>query len=852
MKILMEHGERLFLTAVFEGAEHADMKGLLKRAVQSMEEEHGSILESWSGDMEEVAGIQEEVDTLTESKFFVKKNLEGVKLDNERVRISDKALESLKGLSKGSAIMVILEDLHWADESSLFVLKYIARNIGDENILLLGTFRPGESDLFQNALEGMMEEGSVEELALQKLGEDSVSRLADEIYPGHDFPATLIENLSGQCEGNPLFVKEMLWQMGQEGSIVRDGEKYLLVNEDYSIPDSVQEVVGKRLDNLHAGAMALAEYVSCIGREFDDNLALSYEYGKDASAALVTLKDHGIVHSKGNVMQFSHAIYRDYIYSSIGERWKRAYHKNLGEYLENTYTDRLDEVIFDLARHFSRTKEHKKCTDYCTRAGEKAEGSYAMEQALEFYKEALDSLSGLDRTYAHDRTLDILERIGDIQAIIGKYDEAIGNFQKAKDNSEDKETKARMLRKSSTILTNKGDFDRSREFLEEARGVLGGASPRELGRILLGDATTYLRKGEFDEAMELYKGALDTFTKAEDSNDEDLAAALNGIGNVHLTRGEMNDALEVLESSLKIYERVGNAKDIALVLGNVGAGYHGLGKLDDALEYFNQSLEKREKVGDVWGIAMAQNNIGVAYQDKGELDKALESLNHSLEIVEKVGNKVGISIALYNISGLYLSKGELDRALEITRLGLEIQEKIEDKVGLAYSLYNIGRIYNYMGEPDRAKQHYEDCLAMCLDIGDKQYAIHPLCSSAELELVEGDAQGALVQVEKALGIAVENGVKGEEGLCHRVLGTVHREMEDWDKASEELGKAKTILEEVGHKEELARTFYDYALLYKAKGENNKAKEHLEKALTMFEEIGMKLWAERVRKELDGL
>jgi len=848
MKILIEHGADIFLTGVFGGEEHADMKPLLKRTLEGIEEQHGQLLETWSGQMEDIAPIQQEITKLADARFLVRRNLEGVNIETERLRIADEILEVLKRLSAEKPMLIFLEDLHWADESSFYVVNYLARNIRSSPIFLLGTLRPNESEALQGVVDGMNDEKILEEMVLEKLDLDHTVLIINKMFPQNDFPATLAERLFEQSKGNPLFVIEMLKGMHDDGSITLQAGQYTLVSDSFQIPATVEEVVNRRLEVLDPDTMAMVEYAACIGQRFDVSVAASNQLLKEPQASLEKLLASSILMKKNGTVEFSHAVFQSVIYDTIGERWKTGHHRNIGEHFESVNADNLDDVMYELARHFSRTKESGKIIEYCTKAGEKAESSYAMEQALEFYMQALGSLP--DRT--HDKTLDLLERVGDIQAIIGKLDEAIENFQKAKDLSENKGAKSRLLRKCSKILTNNGDFDRSLEFTKEASNILEGANPQEQGRILFDDGTTFWRKGEFDRAMELFKEALGTLEDHPLKEENDIVAVLNGIGNVHFHRGEMHDALEIYERTLKINERIGNAKDIAMLLGNVGGVYHGMGKLDDALEYFNQSLEMRKKLGDILGIAQTQNNIGVAYQDKGELDRALEAFHQSLEIAEKLGSKVGISIILYNIGGLYHSKGELDRALDIYNRGLEIREIIGDKAGLAYSLYNIGRINHTKGELDTAKRQYEECLTICLEVGDKQLSIHPICSLAELKLRDGDIQTALEQVEKALETASDIGIKGEEGLCHRVLGTVHREMEEWDRASEELEKSKAILEEVGHKEELARTLYDYALLFKAIGEPAKAKPHIEKALAMFEEMGMKLWVGKCKKALEDL
>ncbi|MCK4757277.1 MAG: AAA family ATPase, partial [Thermoplasmata archaeon] len=208
MKIMIEHGPHLFLTAVFKGIEHPDMTNTLRIAVNSIEEECGATLESWSGNLENVAQIQEKISSLANVKFMVRKDLEGVKLENERIRIADEVLEILRSLSGNGPLVLLLEDLHWADDSSLFVLNYLSRNIRSEKIMIAGTLRPDMGDGLQTTMENMSQEGSYVLMPLIQLGSDSVSSLVEAMHPGHEFPQSFIDHLASACKGNPFFVIE--------------------------------------------------------------------------------------------------------------------------------------------------------------------------------------------------------------------------------------------------------------------------------------------------------------------------------------------------------------------------------------------------------------------------------------------------------------------------------------------------------------------------------------------------------------------------------------------------------------------------------------------------------------------
>jgi predicted ATPase len=732
-----------------------------------------------------------------------------VRLNNERVRISDKALESLRSLSEESAILVVLEDLHWADESSLFVLRYLARNIGSLRILLLGTFRPGESDLFRTALEGMTDEGTVEDMALEKLGEDSVTRLAGLVYPGHVFPSTLMKNLTAQCEGNPLFVKEMLWQMGEEGSIVRDNEGYRLVNEDYAIPGSVQDLVGKRLGRIDMDAMALAEYASCVGREFDDNLALSCEYGKDVPGALGTLKGQGIIIEKENLIQFSHAVYQDFIYSSISDRWKRVYHKSLGEYYENAYRTNPDEVIYELARHYSRSGVHQKSLDYCIRAGEKAEATYAPEQAVEYYELALESLS----KQPHDtgEEADILARLGEVNTLMASFEKAIENLEKAYKSSDDKEFITRMMNKIAFIHMRQGDEDRASKLLHECLNIAEEADIRlQVARAHHHLAILNVKAADYSQALE----HLETSLEIEKDIDapELLTDTYHTLGMLYSRKGEMEKAIENYQEGVKYAEQVGDKVKLANVLGNIGIQYWFAGDMDTALDYFLQTLEIRKTIKDKSGMALSYDNIAGIYGIKGDLDKCLEYYERGIGIFRQTGEKIFLANLLSNVSLYYLHNEDLDTALKRADESLGYMLVTGSKRGAVHALVNLMNTHNKLGNPSKA-----------LELGDK-----------------------------ALSLADEVALDREKGLVYTALGSTYMTMTEYEKSRVEFEKAVEIFNKFEDKLSEATLHYEYALLHIRMDNPDKAKEHLETALAEFKRGSMDLWVRKCEEALEEL
>ncbi|MEW5937754.1 MAG: AAA family ATPase [Candidatus Thermoplasmatota archaeon] len=568
MKILIEHGTHLFLSAVVRGSEHQDMKALLRRTVHALEEKYGTVLGSWSGSMDEVMPIQEEISSLAGARFLVRRDLEGVKLENERLRIADRVLEVLVEMARTRPLLLILEDLHWAEESSLFVLNYLARNLRKEKMLIVGTLRPEEGAALRSTLEKMRDEEIVDEIALGELESGDVASLVNALYRQNEFPPAFVEQLARQCEGNPFFVTEMLRQMLAEGSIAKQEDKYVLVSEDYHIPDTVEDVVHRRLETLDPDAMALAEYASCIGREFERSVAFSLGTLRDAPAALDKLEVAGVVMANDGTAEFCHAIFQDVIYESIGGRWRSAYHKSLGEHYEEAYKDRIDEVLYELAKHFSRSNERQKAFDYCLRAGEKAENAFAPEQAITYYKDALPFLPKARLTDAGDKEIWILERLGNAHSLIGEYEAAIEHYTSALNNEKEKRKRADFHMKIAKVYEKMGEFEKGMEESDKGLELLRDEKCIETAKLLSAKGGAYMRTGSYDKASALLAKSLEIATKFNDK--KEIAQAHHSTGSIYLTTGNYEEALKHLEKALKITFMVGIFSESAKIMAGEG------------------------------------------------------------------------------------------------------------------------------------------------------------------------------------------------------------------------------------------------------------------------------------------
>jgi DNA-binding SARP family transcriptional activator len=354
--------------------------------------------------------------------------------EGARFRLFDAVTGLLTSVAAARPLVLVLDDLHAADEPSLLLLRFVARELGQSRLLIVGAYRdidPKLADPLATTLGELAREPVTRTVALAGLGEADVARYIELAAPGRS-ATDLTAVLHAETEGNPLFVGEIVRLLAAERRLDEP------VVAPLAIPQSVREVIGRRLRHLSQECNRLLTLASVLGREFDlDALAGVSELERRAILDLLdeATEARVVAAAPGAIsrMRFAHALIRDAAYHRLPRSARVQLHRQAGETLEVLYSSNLDPHLAELAHHFYESAaggNGEQAVDYARRAGARAVALLAYEEAVRLYRMAL---AALESTHAPDEPTrcELLLALGEALARSGEMRPAKEAFSRA-------------------------------------------------------------------------------------------------------------------------------------------------------------------------------------------------------------------------------------------------------------------------------------------------------------------------------------------------------------------------------------------------------------------------------------
>ncbi len=720
--------------------------------------------------------------------------------------------ECLKAASQDEPILIVIEDLHWADALSLDLLEQLAKALVGHAVCFVLAYRPSQAGQ-ASRLETLPQFTRVELHELTRgEAEQAIRAKLAQLYParGGVLPEGLVEALMARAQGNPFYMEELLNYVRDRGLDPSD-------LAHIELPDNLHALILSRIDELNEEEKVTLRVASVIGRLFRADWLTGYypELGafRSVRASLDGLSNLDITPLDSPEPEwrylFKHIVTHEVTYESLAYATRARLHEQLAKYLEGT-----DAAVEVIAFHYGRTDNTPKKIEYLRKSGEAAQRSFANDSALDYFSKLLALLTDDQEKFR------VHLMRGQVLELMGRYNEAGEDYRAALSSARgDLVSKASAQFALGKLDRLRGEYAKALDWLAQAHAArTQSKDPAGVAQTLIEQGMILTRTAEFDQAHATLEQALALSRQAADKAGE--ALALNSLGNLAWVQGEFDAARAHYEASMALRREIGEKSSIAASLSNLGAVALVRDDYASARPLLEESLSIRRGIGDKWGIATSLTNLGVMAMWQGRYGEARAAYEESLALRREMGDKVGTALSLFNLGNVALAQGAFVESLKLNEECLGLYREMGDKTGNASALCYIGIASLAAGDYDTARASLDQSLSVRQDIDDKAGKAYSLLGLGLLGLAQGtpDARKRILDALRlasgkvgletscligAAGLALH---EGDPSLAARLLGAVHAALTPLQLAVEPavnffhartLAKAKDALGEAG-------------------------------------------------------
>lgn len=548
----------------------------------------------------------------------------------------------LLGLARHRPLVLFIDNLHWADSSTIGFLGYLFRQEGARRINFLAAARPFSNRSKLMALvQALTRDDKLQRMPLSRLDQADVQIIAADlmggaIASGDDLqPAQLGDWLFQKSEGNPYILAELARsrrELQSSAGEQDDGVDRQMTSSD--IPESVYRLIQARLISLSEAARRVLDTSVAVGREFDFQV-VALAAGLSETAALDALDElvaAGLVLPlDGFRFMFDHHLTLEVAYHEVGELRHRILHRRVAEALESIHPDRLDQMAGLLAWHYKEGNDPVRAAPHASLAGERAANLAAWNEAINFYEQALDGFVGKHRRPVLIAMAEAFSRSGQFVRATEAYRDVLQIDPDSIEKDQQDDIKLALAR---TLLPQA----RFSEAIEQARQVVADGNPVNAKKAEITWGTALSIEGSNLEDAKIHLLSARNSCEQDLASDPLIIAQLKfELGSVFAQQGDLDQAVQYYRESLEAANQSDAAAGLEQrILSNNNLAYH-LHLLDDptAKEYALVGLNLAREKGVIGLQAYLLSTIGEIVLAASDLDQAEKYFKEGLEIAER-------------------------------------------------------------------------------------------------------------------------------------------------------------------------------------------------------------------------
>jgi class 3 adenylate cyclase/DNA-binding CsgD family transcriptional regulator len=794
--------------------------------------------------------------------------------DQEKLQLFFAVSHAIVRLAQRTPTLFIIDDLHWADRSSIDLFGHLVFTVADAALrepialLIVGTYRPVEAETpLAHMIARLQRETICQTLTLPGLDEAEIRDLIRGLglrRPSHQLIATVSE----ATQGNPLFIQEVLHHLMQRQALQERGGYLVttLAPADLPLPEQVTAALLARTRGLSKSCRELLTLAAFLG----DRLALpllSAVSGLSEEAVLDLLEEgrqQRLLVSEGLGFQFAHPLIRHVFYNEPSAPRRGRLHHHIAGVLEGLYAADLEAHLLEIAHHLVRAGPHAdvaKVVEYSRRAGDRAFQMFAWGEAAQFYEAALAAaeaagrLSTLERADLHYRAGLARYRDQDVGPCLAHYEEAIAAYRLAGDLAGLANVLIGKTETQYTLASVPLGALPDLQPLEEVLAALGEREPALRGRILSTMAQVYRNARQADKAVAMAQRALALGRSIGD--DHLCARASSALALAHIHGLQVREALACYESALSYARRTDDLWLQGWPLQRMPLALTLLGRLEEAESVALEACALTRQTHDWGDYSVALSHLTTLAVATGDFGACEQRAYETLLMVYRSGYVWGGVRALYALACARALRGAWAEAEDALDLLIHPNHAFQD----------VGPVIQTFARAFRVLLRvYADTLRTAVEpfasevmhaVSSDTYSLAPLCALVEL----ADLTAAPPLAERAVPAllrAAPRGVQFSSGwmcLIPRVLGVAAGLKRRWGEAEAYFQEAIERASQAGARPELGRTYLDYARLLASRrrsGDRARAIELVTEAGHIFDELDMRPFTRRAVQLAGGL
>lgn len=680
--------------------------------------------------------------------------------EQERLHLWEATLGLFSALSHTSPVLLVLDDLHWADESSLELLAYLARHLRDQRVLLVGTCRDVELLLttsLRTLINDLRREQAIVTLPLQPLTQAQIAELVAYL------PENVVESIQTQAGGNPFFAEELARYTSGPASASVSSPPELSATP---LPETIAAVLDRRLSRLSQECQALLGRAAVFGGPFEFNQLLFMDCGQlqgnNEDTVLDMLEEAlraGILTEEGIgphvTYHFWHPLIISHLYERLSAARRAQLHRRAASALLQLHPQRERETAAAVTHHLIKGGgDLPQIARYAEMAGHQAYSLSAYGEAEHYYRQAILAHAGLLPSWliSHQD----LSSLGGSPQMIDEQGKTALHLLAIPSETLAPLHLARLLERVGECSMKRGDYVETRHLYERVLELriqqqvhtLENESAEELRQhqqretqiqalIWREIGYAWANNGEYANAYECYERGMQVMRNAGVTSGVALACLMRQKASICYLEGEyeeargwVHEALEMLEQAIQSQQATGGQRYIA----------------DGEL----QTRTEQAITGHTDEFGQLHELLGVIVASTGQFSEALEHMHTAMAMYEKHDLVTAMTKVCGNLGAVYIMKSDYSEAQSYLRRSLELAERMSDLPNMGFIMGNLGDMTARMGNLPAAEEWFKRSLTLLERVNDRAGMAWCFVVLAETLLNQAKLQEALEYIQRAL------------------------------------------------------------------------------------------------------